>query len=177
VPYKTACSTTDSVTGLNARYHPGPKGYPPGRNEEIEIALAEAWGWLSVNLLFAPASGYNGRNGYLVITRRGTAVLRDGNFHAFQKAAEFPKSLLHPLIADKVWLDLARGDLADALFFAFRTVEEQVREAGGFAAGDIRVKLMRKAFDKSSGPLSDQTQDKGERDAPAHLFAGAIGSY
>ena len=52
---------------------------------------------------------------------------RDKALRVFQKAAEFPKSLLHPLIADKVWLDLARGDLEDAVFFGFRTVEEQVR--------------------------------------------------
>ena len=143
----------DSITGLNARY-PGPKSYPRHRNEEIEIALAEAWGWLSVNLLIAPASGINGRNGYLVITRRGIALLRGGNFRPFQKAAEFPKSLLHPLIADKVRLDLARSS-ADAVLFAFRTVEERVREASGLSAGDVGVKLMRAAFDKSTGRRSD----------------------
>jgi uncharacterized protein (TIGR02391 family) len=172
--------TTDDVTGSHALY-PGPipnsKGYPIGRREEIEIAIAEAWGWLRNNLLIAPASGLNGRNGWMVITRRGSALLRDGNFHAFQRAAEFQKSLLHSLIADKVWLDLARGDLADAVFFAFRTVEEQVRTAGGFGTGDIGIKLMRRAFDKANGPLSDPTQDEGERDALSNLFAGAIGSY
>jgi uncharacterized protein (TIGR02391 family) len=172
--------TTDDVTGTHALY-PGPipnsRGYPVGRREEIEIAIAEAWGWLRSNLLIASASGLNGRNGWMVITRRGSALLRDGNFPAFQKAAEFQKSLLHPLIAEKVWLDLARGDLADAVFFAFRTVEEQVRTAGGFGTGDIGVPLMRAAFDKSKGRLSDQTQEEGERDALSHLFAGAIGSY
>ena len=44
----------DSITGLNARY-PGPKSYPRHRNEEIEIALAEAWGWLSVNSAHCPS--------------------------------------------------------------------------------------------------------------------------
>jgi uncharacterized protein (TIGR02391 family) len=63
------------------------------------------------------------------------------------------------------------------VFFAFRTVEEQVRTAGGFGTGDIGVPLMRAAFDKSKGRLSDQTQEEGERDALSHLFAGAIGSY
>ena len=36
---------------------------------------------------------------------------------------------------------------------------------------------MRKAFDKSNGPLSDQEQPEAEREALSHLFAGAIGSY
>jgi hypothetical protein len=36
---------------------------------------------------------------------------------------------------------------------------------------------VRKAFDKTSGPLSDQQQPEAEREALSHLFAGAIGSY
>jgi hypothetical protein len=36
---------------------------------------------------------------------------------------------------------------------------------------------MRAAFDKDKGPLADNTQPDAERDALAHLFAGAIGSY
>lgn len=170
----------DHVSGDHMLY-PGSiqnsRGYPRNRQREIEIALAEAWGWLRINLLVAPASGINGNNGWLVITRRDETLLRDGNFAAFRQAAEFPKSLLHPLIADKAWLDLARGDLADAVFYAFRTVEEQVRAAGGFSTGDIGVSLMRRAFDKASGPLTDPGQEEGERDALSHLFAGAIGSY
>jgi len=36
---------------------------------------------------------------------------------------------------------------------------------------------MRKAFDKNSGPLSYMQQPEAEREALAHLFTGAIGSY
>jgi hypothetical protein len=36
---------------------------------------------------------------------------------------------------------------------------------------------MRKAFDPKGGPLADLNQEKGEREALAHMFAGAIGSY
>lgn len=36
---------------------------------------------------------------------------------------------------------------------------------------------MRKAFDPKGGPLTDLNQEKGEREALSHLFAGAIGSY
>jgi hypothetical protein len=35
------------------------------------------------------------------------------DFKRLAEAAAFPKSRLHPSIADKVWLDLVRGDLAD----------------------------------------------------------------
>jgi len=36
---------------------------------------------------------------------------------------------------------------------------------------------MRKAFDPKNGPLTDMAADEAEREARAHLFAGAIGSY
>ncbi len=36
---------------------------------------------------------------------------------------------------------------------------------------------MRKALDWKNGPLSDSTLPEAEREALAHLFAGAIGYY
>ena len=45
------------------------------------------------------------------------------------------------------------------------------------ASTDLGVVLMRKAFDKSSGPLADHELPEAEREAMAHLFAGAIGLY
>lgn len=147
------------------------------REKEIELATAEAWNWLSVQGLILPASGMNGTNGWFVISRRGKALKSGVDFRGFREGAAFPKSMLHPAIADKVWLNLARGELDDAVFGAFRAVEEAVRAAGGFSASDVGTKLMRKAFDKDGGPLTNISQDDGERDALAHLFAGAIGSY
>jgi uncharacterized protein (TIGR02391 family) len=169
----------DHISGDDVLYPPVPvrKGYPRGRESEVQVAVAEAWGWLRINLLVVPAPGFNGSNGWLLISRRGKALLESGEFDVFRQAADFPKSLLHPLIADKVWLDLARGQLADAVFFAFRTVEERVRAVGGYGDKDVGVGLVRKAFDKATGPLTDPTQEEGEREALAHLFAGAIGSY
>jgi uncharacterized protein (TIGR02391 family) len=105
------------------------------------------------------------------------AVENPAAFEQLKRAAAFPKVLLHPSIAEKVWLELARGDFADAVFAAFRAVEESVRTAGGYALTDIGTDLMRKAFHKHDGPLTDRAQPEAEREALAHLFAGAIGSY
>jgi uncharacterized protein (TIGR02391 family) len=107
----------------------------------------------------------------------GERIKNRDDFKRLAEAAAFPKARLHPSIADKVWLDLVRGDLADAVFAAFRSVEEAVRTAGGYSNADIGVPLMRKAFDPKGGPLTDMAQEEGERLALAHLFAGAIGSY
>lgn len=147
------------------------------RYNEVDVALSEAWQWLRLHMLIVPASGTDGQNGLMVFSRRGAALAKnDQAFQRFREAAAFPKSMLHPSIADKVWLALARGDLDDAVFAAFKAVEEAVREAGGFGLTDYGVDLMRNAF-KPGGPLTNPAQPKPEQEALAHLFAGAIGSY
>jgi uncharacterized protein (TIGR02391 family) len=146
-------------------------------DREVELAVSEGWNWLIVQGLLVPAPGINGSNGFYMISRRGRAINSDDDFKRFQAAAAFPKTMLHPAIADKVWLDLARGDLADAVFTAFRAVEEAVRAAGGYGPSKIGTDLMRDAFDANRGPLADPNQEKSEREALAHMFAGAIGSY
>ncbi|MGH8233283.1 MAG: TIGR02391 family protein [Rhodanobacteraceae bacterium] len=152
-------------------------GYPYQRRDDIHVAIAEAWNWLQVNSLIVPASEPNGRNGWFVISRRGAAITSQAEFQTFRDAVDFPKSLLHPQFADKVWLSLARGDRDIAVFTAFKAVEEAVREAAGLLLTDIGAPMMRKAFAVNNGPLTDMSHPEGEREALAHLFAGAIGSY
>jgi uncharacterized protein (TIGR02391 family) len=96
---------------------------------------------------------------------------------AYRKANLLPKELLHPVIAQKVYAAFLRGEYDTSVFQAFREVEIAVRAAGGFAPTDVGVALMRKAFDSANGPLADQGSPQAERDALAHLFAGAIGRY
>lgn len=152
-------------------------GYPQNRRRDVELAAAEAWNWLVVQGLLIREPGMNGNNGWMVLSRRAKQLSADGTFKTYARSLAFPKSLLHPSIADDVWLDIVRGDLETAVFRAFRAVEIAVREVGHFSDTDVGTTLMRKAFDKTTGPLSDQQQPEAEREALAHLFAGAIGSY
>lgn len=151
--------------------------YLPDRQDEISLALREGFNWLEVQSLLVPAPGTNGNSGFKMISRRGRALATSQDLAKYRAAAEFPKAMLHPAIAQQVWSLLARGDLDVAVFTAFKAVEEAVRTAGGYGPEDIGTKLARKAFDKDAGPLRDAGQPEGERDALAHLFAGAIGSY
>lgn len=152
-------------------------GYPQNRRKDAELALAEAWNWLLVQGLLIPEPGINGTNGWMLLSRRALQLLANGTFRTYVRSMAFPKSLLHPSIADDVWLDIVRGDIETAVFKSFRAVEIAVREVGGYSDTDIGTTLMRKAFDKSTGLLSDQHQPEAEREALSHLFAGAIGSY
>jgi hypothetical protein len=124
-----------------------------GHEAEVALAVSEALNWPRVQWLVVPAHGVNGTHGWLVVSRRGQRIETAGDFKRFSEAASFPKSMLHHSVADKIWLDLIRGDLADAVFSAFRAVEEAVREAGGYGGAVIGVDLMRKAFDPKGGTV------------------------
>jgi uncharacterized protein (TIGR02391 family) len=63
------------------------------------------------------------------------------------------------------------------MFQAMKEVEVAVREAAGYDDKAIGVDLMRKAFNPKTGPLRDDGEPEGERDALMHLFAGAIGRF
>lgn len=160
--------------GSDSDERSGVPRYPPNRREEVELACREAWQWLTVAMLLMPLDGT-----WSVFSRRGTqlATSPKDDFERFTAAASFPKSLLHGAIADRVWVNLARGDLDTAVFTAFKAVEEAVRAAGGFAPTDYGTDLMRKAFSPKAGPLTNAGQPESEREALSSLFAGAIGSY
>lgn len=162
------------VHGPNNDYS---KGYPQGKKQAAEDALNQAWNWLQRNGLVIPQAGINGNNGWHEITPQGAKIVAKGNFESFRRAAAFPKALLHPAIADRVWLCLARGEYDTAVFEALRTIEIHVRAAGKFTANDIGTGLMRKAFDPKNGPLTNQQETVSERESLSNLFTGAIGYY
>lgn len=149
--------------------------YPAEYQDRIREALMEAWSWLEREGLLAPKPGSG--EGWVFITRRGRRLANAADFQAFRKSDLLPRQLLHPVIAQKVWSTFLRGDYDTAVFQAFKEVEVAVRSGAQLAPTDIGVPLMRKAFDKSTGPLTDLTLPEAEREALAHLFAGAIGSY
>lgn len=90
---------------------PHEAGYAsPNLGREVQVALAEAWHWLELNMLIMPEPGVNGRNGWKIFTRRGEALLdHEAEFQAFTHASKFPRELLHPTLGDDVWLELAQG--------------------------------------------------------------------
>jgi uncharacterized protein (TIGR02391 family) len=144
--------------------------------EKIRRALIEAWFWLEREGFLAQELGDPNRDDYFV-TRKGRRVKNALDLGAMRKIDLLPKSLLHPIIAEKTWSLFLRGEYDTGIFQAFKEVEVAVRAAGKYDNTDYGVKLMRKAFHPTNGPLSDLTNpDEGERQAMSDLFAGAIGS-
>jgi uncharacterized protein (TIGR02391 family) len=155
----------------------GQPGYAFHDRQRIQPLLSQTWGWIQRNDLITPAGGMNGRNGWMMFTPKGEQVSDAQDIQRLREAADFPRWMIHPSMAEKVWRAFMRNDLGDAVLFAFRAVEEAVRSAGGFTANDYGVKLMRDAFNKDKGPLTDLSQPEAEREGLQQLFAGAILSY
>ncbi len=149
--------------------------YPAKHEQDILFALMEAWQWLEREGFVAPRPNGSSTRSYFV-TRRGKAIETTEALEVYRKGNLLPKRQLHPTIAQKVWSLFLRGDYDIAVLQAFKEVEVAVREACGYADTELGVSLMRKAFG-DKGPLTDLKQPPAEREARAHLFAGAIGAY
>lgn len=169
---------TDFITEVMTEPTPeeGGRGYPRDDRVEIAYALTEAFAWLEAQGLLIPFPGEYHSSGRM-LSRRARRIETEEDFRQFEMARRLNRDLLHPAIAEEVWLSFIRGRFAAAVFEAMRAVEIAVREAAGFPEGDHGVPMIRRAFHKDTGPLRDPGQEEAEREALMHLFAGAVGSY
>lgn len=165
-----------SNLSLTRNEHGSPR-FSPAREKEIQLAVAEAWVWLEANGFLVPAQGYNGTQGFRVFSRRARKLDEAADLRMFARARRIDKSALNPRIANQVWAAFMRAEFDVAALIAMKAVEVAVREAGSFPDGHIGTDLMRTAFHKETGPLTDKEAEVSEREARAHLFAGAIGAY
>lgn len=142
----------------------------------LQRALAEGWAWLENQGFLAPspdqASGC-----WRFITRRGRDLLQSRHPRAWVTGGLLPPEVLHPRLVEKARPPFLRGDYETAVFTAFKEVEVYVREAAGLGNDMIGVRLMRVAFSPDGGPLTDPGSESAEKEAMAHLFAGAIGLF
>jgi uncharacterized protein (TIGR02391 family) len=156
---------------------PGIPGWPQGLDSRVRRAVAEAFAWLDRAGLIMPDYTQPAAGAYFhLLTKRGQELRTREQVEAYRQAAVLPAGLVHPAILPKVNPPFLRGDYEVAVFAAFRAVEVAVRTAGRFDDDELGVPLMRKAFDKRKGPLTDKRVVEAEREAVAHLFAGAIGA-
>jgi uncharacterized protein (TIGR02391 family) len=143
--------------------------------EHIRFAMAEGWNWLVCEGLLAPTPGET--HGWHFVTRRGKKITNREDLAAYVNSSLLPRSMLHPAIAKVCWPTYMRGDYATAVFQAFKELEVTIREAGNFKFDENGVDLVRRAFDETSGPLTDQSKPATERAALLALMVGAVGSY
>jgi uncharacterized protein (TIGR02391 family) len=87
-----------------------------------------------------------------------------------------PFHALHARIRDKCAALYSAGEYDSAVFMAFRTVEEALRQKLGAAATDLGVMLVSTAFSQKDPKLL-VSDVPAEQEAIHALFRGAIGSF
>lgn len=148
------------------------------REEQVQIAIREAWAWLEGTALLIDHPRYHG-SVMKLLSRRARQLANQPDPQRAVSARRLPKEMLHPSIREDVWALYHRGKYDTAVFEAMKAVEVAVRDTGKMPDSLVGVKLMRAAFSPSPnpGPLTDPNVDGGEQVARMELFAGAIGSY
>lgn len=68
----------------------GDDGYPQNRRREAEVAVAEAWNWLTVQGLLIQEPGANGSNGWMLLSRRAETLLSATAFKSYTSTVGFP---------------------------------------------------------------------------------------
>lgn len=152
-----------------------PSEYGPQNAGRVEMAIREAWAWLEGSALLIQHPRFQHK--VRMLSRRAVQLAEEPDARRALSARRLPKDALHPTIREDVWSLFHRGKYDTAVFEAMKAVEVAVREAADLLAQDITTGLMRKAFAPDDGALTDMLVEKSEREARAHLFAGAIGSY
>lgn len=155
----------------------GTPPYPREKRDQIMLALSEAWSWLESQGLLVPEDGWNGSNGWRVLSRRARRMENHVDFSNFKTARMLSRDALHPTIAERVWSSFIRGEYVGAALFAMKGVEVAVREAAGYGNDRYGVKMMRDAFHPETGPLADMGTEPSERNGRSDIFAGAYASY
>jgi uncharacterized protein (TIGR02391 family) len=90
--------------------------------------------------------------------------------------AALPFQSLHPKIVDRCNTLMGAGKFEDAVFAAFRLIEEEVRRRSGSAQTDLGVSLISKVMNPKSPMLRFRSVDS-EQESVHSLFRGAIGAF
>jgi uncharacterized protein (TIGR02391 family) len=145
------------------------------QRDRARVVVAEAVAWLFTQNLLAD-DGSPGVGSAHMVTRLGRSIKTRTDFTSYAKASLLPRELLRGDLAEIVVPLFLAGNYDDAVGAAFKRLEIMVRKAGNFTDDDYGVPMMREAF-KEDGRLKDLSPVKSEREAFAHLFAGAMGYF
>ena len=140
------------------------------RRGRAAFALLERWE------LAEPDDDMNGRNGYVVLTEKGKATTERTDFERIRVRGLLREEMLHPRLRGQIYGYFTADDLGTAVFEAFKTVEIEVRAAGGYDEKQYGKELIARAF-APGGPLVKASDDKSDREALAGLFIGALSRF
>lgn len=153
------------------------KEYDESISSGTAMLISPAWQWLLSEGFLAPTPDQNGNScGTVFITKLGVQQNSKELVEHYIQSKILQTQYLHPRLKEIASPLFIRGKYEIAIFAAFKEIEIATRDASKITDKD-GDKLMRKAFDIKSGPLTDKAQRESEQYAIAHLFAGAFGYF
>jgi uncharacterized protein (TIGR02391 family) len=168
-------ATTPEQVNLGNLMNQADQGYAGERDrKQLKDRISDAVAWIESRGLVGRVGN---QGGWGRLTKLGREIAADGAALAKLFAAERLAGKLDNALEAKVRLPINSGDYETACFTAMKEVEVAVREAGRFRDSLIGVALMKQAFSRDDGPLTDMETEPGERVAMMELFAGAIGAF
>ncbi len=91
-------------------------------------------------------------------------------------AASISFADLHPVIRDRCQTAFEAGMLEEAVFNAFKALEDAVRQKGATSTGEVGVSLISRKMNPKQ-PNIVFSEDLAEREAAHALFRGALGAF
>ena len=135
--------------------------------------LSDVWAWLVAEGCVGPDPSQS--SGWYRVTERGRKLVEEGTLSTVFADQRLPEDI-HDQRTEARRL-FRSGQLELGVFEAMRQVEIALREKSGSSDDLIGVPLARRALHPDNGALTDDRLEKGERQAIADLFAGALGAF
>lgn len=128
----------------------------------------------SANLI---CQDYNQGPSFVILTEKGEKVAeegRDPDVHGVQLQDVIKDDKIISVCLD----DFDSGKYENAIFAAFKLIEEEVRKKAGLSPSDYGVDLITNALHPTKGKLSiPQCKQPGEQEGVYNLFKGAIAFF
>jgi uncharacterized protein (TIGR02391 family) len=144
---------------------------------KLEPAFRKAFEQLERWELIEPDAGMNGKNGYVVLTEKGSESNAQVDFENLRQRRLLLPEMLHSKLRGDVHADFLAGKFGKAVFGAFKIVEMEVRMAAGLTERDHGAQLMQTAFNEKNGPLTDPAEEPTQQKALRLLFEGSFGRF
>ena len=135
--------------------------------------VSDTWAWLVAEGCVGPDPKQS--SGCYRVTERGQRLSEEGNLSNVFADQRIPEDIHEQLRESRTLFRAGRIELG--VFAAMRAVEVSLRDKSGSSNDLIGVALARRALHPEKGPLADDRLERGELQAIADLYAGALGAF
>ncbi len=70
-------------------------GYPGWKKGDVDTHLTRVWNWIERRGLIEPSPGFNGHNGWRMLSEEGEGIAKGADLEATRAMQELPRALLH----------------------------------------------------------------------------------